>query len=142
MFRNSLILIGSLLMGNAAFAGDPEKGEKVFKKCKACHAIVADNGEGETIVKGGRSGPNLWGVIGRPVGSYPNYKYGKSILEANENGMVWDDANFVAFVKDTKKFWVEQLDDSAAKSKMSFKLSKGGEDVLSYLKSVGPEMTK
>ena len=41
--------------------GDLAHGEKVFKKCTACHQIAAD---GKNMI-----GPNLWGVIGRTSGS-------------------------------------------------------------------------
>jgi len=48
-----------------------EDGEKVFKKCAACHSIS----------KGGANkiGPALWGVIGRKVGSVNDYKYSKAM---------------------------------------------------------------
>ena len=62
------------LLAVPAFAeGDAAKGEKGFKKCKSCHMVVSDSGE--TIVKGGKTGPNLWGVAGRPAGSYEGFKY-------------------------------------------------------------------
>ena len=46
-------------------------GEKVFKKCAACH----------TIAKGGgnKIGPALWGVLGRKSGSISDYKYSKAM---------------------------------------------------------------
>lgn len=51
------------LLAAPAFAeGDPAKGEKGFKKCKSCHMVVSDTGE--AIVKGGKTGPNLWGIAG------------------------------------------------------------------------------
>ena len=45
----------SLLAVPAFAEGDAAKGEKGFKKCKSCHMIVSP--EGETIVKGGKTGP-------------------------------------------------------------------------------------
>ena len=51
----------------ALASGDAAKGESDFKKCKACHAIVAD--DGTEIVKGGKVGPNLYGVVGRAAAS-------------------------------------------------------------------------
>ena len=47
------------------------EGAKVFKKCAACHSI-AEGGANKI-------GPALWGVIGRPAGSVPNYKYSKAL---------------------------------------------------------------
>ena len=52
--------------------GDLVHGEKVFKKCSACHMIVSD---GKNMI-----GPNLWGVIGRTAGSISDYKYSKAMV--------------------------------------------------------------
>ena len=53
-------------------------GEKVFKKCAACHSIA----------KGGSNkiGPALWGVLGRQVGSVSDYKYSKAMAS---HGKTW-----------------------------------------------------
>lgn len=135
-----LALVVGTLMAGPAFAdghttGDAAKGEKAFKKCKSCHSIVSP--EGDVIFKGGKTGPNLYGVAGRQAGMVEGFKYGASLKEAGEKGLVWDEASFAAFVKDTKGYLSEYLGGSA-KSKMSFKLKKGGEDVYAYLLSVGP----
>ena len=52
--------------------GDLAHGEKVFKKCTACHQIAVD---GKNMI-----GPNLWGVIGRTSGSIGDYKYSKAMI--------------------------------------------------------------
>jgi len=123
------------LLAAPAFAtGDVDKGEKGFKKCKSCHTIAP--AEGDVIVKGGKTGPNLYGVIGRTAGTFEGFKYGADIVAAGEAGLVWDEENFVSYVQDPKKFLKEYLDNTSAKSKMSFKLKKGGEDVAAYLSSV------
>ena len=51
--------------------GDLATGEKVFKKCSACHSIV----------KGGKNniGPALYNVVGRQVGAVNDYKYSKAL---------------------------------------------------------------
>ena len=51
--------------------GDIATGEKVFKKCAACHSIV----------KGGKNniGPALYNVVGRDVGAVSDYKYSKAL---------------------------------------------------------------
>ena len=51
--------------------GDITTGEKVFKKCAACHSIV----------KGGKNniGPALYNVVGRDVGAVDDYKYSKAL---------------------------------------------------------------
>jgi len=109
--------------------GDAEKGEKEFRKCRACHMIASED---ETFVKGGRSGPNLYGVIGRQAGSAEDFGYGESLVEAGEGGLVWDEENLAEYVADPKRFLSDHLGTSAV-SKMTFKLRKGGEDVAAYL---------
>ena len=59
---------------NALMAmGDIATGEKVFKKCAACHSIA----------KGGKNniGPALYNVVGRQIGSISDYKYSKALSE-------------------------------------------------------------
>ncbi|MDX1821766.1 MAG: c-type cytochrome [Alphaproteobacteria bacterium] len=117
-------------------AGDAAKGEREFNKCKACHMIQA--ADGTDIVKGGKTGPNLYGVIGRAAGSQEGFRYGESLAAAGEAGLVWDEENLAAYVQDPKAFLVEYNDDPKARSSMSFKLAKGAEDVAAYLASVAP----
>ena len=56
-----------LALGNVAH------GEKVFKKCSACHMIVSD---GKNMI-----GPNLWGVIGRQAAVISDYNYSKAMKD-------------------------------------------------------------
>ena len=57
--------------------GDLVTGEKVFKKCAACHSIV----------KGGKNaiGPALYNVVGRKVGAVEDYKYSKALVAYDKN---------------------------------------------------------
>ena len=57
--------------------GDLATGEKVFKKCSACHSIV----------KGGKNniGPALYNVVGRQIGSISDYKYSKALAAYGKN---------------------------------------------------------
>jgi cytochrome c len=130
----SALFAALALFALPAHAADPAKGESEFKKCKACHAIVAP--DGTEVQKGGKTGPNLWGLIGRPVAAQEGYGYGESILAVGATGMVWDEASLAAYITDPAKWLKETLGDSSARSKMSFKLAKGAEDVAAYLASV------
>ncbi|MFN3642118.1 MAG: c-type cytochrome [Gemmobacter sp.] len=135
----TLTLIAALAaasFGGTAFAGDAASGEKEFGKCKTCHGIVAD--DGTEIQKANKTGPNLYGVIGRQAGTVEGFKYGASLVLAGEKGLVWDETNIVEYLADPQKFLRAYLDDNKAKSNMSFKLAKKGDDVAAYLASVGP----
>tara|TARA_B100000963_G_C22620471_1_gene669680 strand:+ start:1632 stop:2171 length:540 start_codon:yes stop_codon:yes gene_type:complete len=52
--------------------GDAVSGEKIFKKCAACHSII----------KGGKNniGPALYNVVGRKIGGVADYKYSKALV--------------------------------------------------------------
>lgn len=136
--------LGFALLSAPAFAdghatGDAEAGEKVFNKCKACHMI--QDADGNDIVKGGRTGPNLYGLYTRVAGA-GDFRYGDSIVEAGEAGLVWNEEEFVKYVADPKKYLAEYNDDKRAKSKMAFKLKDEEEaaNVWAYIVSVGPEV--
>jgi len=70
---------------NALFAmGDVAHGEKVFRKCKACHSINQD-GKNKT-------GPKLWNVMFRPIGAVTDYKYSKALSSYGKKGS-WEEMN-------------------------------------------------
>ena len=53
--------------------GDIASGEKIFKKCAACHSIVKDGKN--------KIGPALWNVVNRKVGGVSDYKYSKALAD-------------------------------------------------------------
>ncbi|HGG64018.1 MAG TPA: c-type cytochrome [Rhodobacteraceae bacterium] len=133
--KRTLAILAVLAAASPAFAeGDVAAGEKLFKKCKACHMIV--NGD-DVIFKGGKTGPNLYGVIGRQVGAQEDFtKYSAGLVALGEAGMVWDEATLAEWVTNPKDFL--KAHDQPAKTGMSFKLKRGGEDIAAYLASVSP----
>ena len=73
---------------------DAAKGEQVFKKCNACHN--ADKGGANAL------GPNLWGVLGEPIGKGA---HGFAFSEALAGkGGAWDFANLSEWLANPKKF--------------------------------------
>ncbi len=114
---------------NALDAGDAEKGEKVFKKCMACHMIGPEAKN--------KVGPVLNDVIGRTAGTFADYKYGKSIVAAGEAGLVWTEDEIFAYLANPKKYLRAKLEDKKAKSKMSAKFKKEEDrlNVIAYLKT-------
>jgi cytochrome c len=133
MFRALPVLI---LLSCPALAQDAALGETVFKKCSACHAIIA--ADGTEVRKGGKVGPNLFGVIGRRIGSYPDFNYGGALVAAGAEGAVWDGQSLALYVQNPSAWLQEKTGDAGARSKMSFKLGKGGADVAAYLAALAP----
>lgn len=90
-----IVLAGlmSALMPLAAFAeGDVEAGEKVFKKCKACHMVG-------TKAKN-RVGPTLNGVVGRASAQVEGYKYSKAMIAAE---LTWDEETLTTYLANPRK---------------------------------------
>ena len=97
--------------------------------------------DGTDIQKGGRTGPNLFGVVGRVAGSNEDFgkKYSKSMVAAGEAGLTWDEEQLAVYLQDPTAYLKTYLGDDSAKSRMAFKLKNGGADVAAYLASVAPE---
>ncbi|MBM4045905.1 MAG: cytochrome c family protein [Planctomycetes bacterium] len=115
-----VIAIVSLMAINLAQAGDAAKGEKVAKKCAACH----------TFDKGGpaRVGPNLSGVVGRKAGAVEGFKYSEAMVSA---GILWQDASLDKYLTDPKGM--------VPRNRMTFPgLKDAGEraDLIEYLKTL------
>ncbi|MBL4766855.1 MAG: cytochrome c family protein [Rhodobacteraceae bacterium] len=133
MFK-SVSLVSTLVVSFAAatpgFSQDADAGAKVFKKCKACHQI------GEGAENG--AGPQLYGIIGRTAGGAEGFKYGRDMVKAGENGLVWTEDLLSDYLADPKKFLREYLDNPKAKAKMAFRLKKEKDrlNVIAYLANV------
>ena len=116
-------------------AGDATKGEKDYGKCKACHMIVAPD---ETVImKGGKTGPNLYGIVGRAAGSVEGFKYGSGLVDAGAAGLIWTEENIAAYIVAPKGFLTETL-GAPAKANMAKQNLKAPADVAAYLASVAP----
>ena len=57
--------------------GDIAHGEKIFKKCSACHSIEAGGGN--------KIGPALYNVVGRKIAAVQDYKYSKALVDYKKN---------------------------------------------------------
>ena len=65
----------SMFLTSASF----EKGEKLFKKCSACHNYQKDSAN--------KVGPNLWNIINRPKASVQGFTYSKALAEFSGNSV-------------------------------------------------------
>lgn len=122
------------LNGMPVFAGDPAAGAQQWRQCRSCHMIVAPSGE--VIQNGGRVGPNLYGVVGQPAASVEGFRYSPDLIAAGEAGLVWDEANFIAYVQDPTGFIRSHSGNNAARSPMNFQMRSGAADMYAYLASL------
>lgn len=143
MIKATATIFAAALLTAPAFAdehasGDPDAGEAVFKKCMSCH-VIADPDGNVLAGRNAKTGPNLYGIVGTKAGEVEGFRFGKSILAAGEAGLVWDEETFVAYVQDPKAFLREFLDDSKARTKMSFKLrdEQDAKDVFAFIAQFG-----
>ena len=104
-------------------AGDVAKGEKVSKKCKACH-VFEEGGKNKL-------GPALWGIVGRDIGAAEGFKYSNAL-----GGMdgAWTYENLDQFLA-APKTWLPG-------TKMVFagvKKEQDRADLIAYLRSLAAE---
>jgi cytochrome c len=115
-------LAGALLAAPAfAQDGDAAAGEEAFRQCATCHAIVDADGNAIAGRANMRTGPNLYGVVGRQAGSVEGFRYRPDIVEAGEGGLVWDQAGLTAYLQDPGGFLSDTL-GKRARSGMSYQV--------------------
>lgn len=116
------VLAVGLFAGSAMAEGDVKKGEKVFKRCKACHKVE----EGKNGV-----GPHLFGIVDRDVASVEGYKYSKGMEAYGGGDEIWDAARLDAYLTKPKK--------EVKGTKMAFaglKKEKQRADLIAYLETL------
>lgn len=104
----------------ASAGGDAAAGEKVFKKCKACHQV----GDGAA----NRVGPVLNGIVGKAAGTTADFKYSDALMAKAAEGLVWTEENIDTLLANPKDF--------IKGTKMSFaglRKEQDRADVIAYL---------
>jgi cytochrome c2 len=122
-----LMLVGAAFtfFTGTAHAQDVAAGEKVFKKCAACHAV----GEGAK----NKVGPEQNALFGRTAGTAPDYNYSQAMKDAGAKGLVWNEETLGKYLENPKEF--------IPGNKMAFPgLKKEDErkNVIAYLKTFSP----
>jgi cytochrome c len=126
-----------------AFAQDAANGETVFQRqCQNCHNIVDDAGEVLAGRPNMRTGPNLYGVIGRQAGVVDGFRYGDDLVAAGaEAGIVWSEEELIVYLQDPRGYLRETLDNNRARSQMAFQVRSESDaaDVAAYLATFGAQ---
>lgn len=118
-----LVIWAAAAAAQDAPAGDVAKGEKVFRKCAACHTL---DPSGKSKV-----GPDLYGVVGRTTGTLEGFKYSDAMIKAGEEGHVWTVEELNLYLENPKSM--------LPGNKMTFVGLKKPEeraDVIAYIQSV------
>ena len=111
------------LVASPALAQDATKGERVFKRCAACHNVDQEKN---------KIGPHLVGIVGRKAGAVDGFKYSTSLLKKAEEGLEWTKENLDAYLESPKKF--------IPRGKMAFDGLRKEDDranVIAYLEEAG-----
>ncbi|MCW1951994.1 MAG: c-type cytochrome [Octadecabacter sp.] len=124
--------------GHAA-TGDAEAGEQQFnRQCVACH-VVAD-ADGEVLAgRNARTGPNLYAIAGRQLGTVDGFRYGDAIVELGEGGTTWTEEAFVGYVQDPTSWLRETLENDRARGKMAYRVRNEQDalDMFAFLATFG-----
>lgn len=124
----SLSTLAACCAAGAAFAGDAERGAKVFKKCASCHQVGAEAKK--------RVGPPLNNMIGAKAGGMADFKYSPAMKKAAQGGLHWNTDTLGAYLENPKAY--------IPGTKMSFrglKTEADRTDVIAYLATFsGDEM--
>jgi cytochrome c len=110
--------------GTVLPAADIAAGEATFKKCESCH----NNAQGGPNM----TGPNLWGVVGRPTASHPGMSYSDAMMAHAKDSPAWTYDQLYMFLAAPGK-WVKG-------TKMTFAGIKKPEErinLIAYLRSQG-----
>ncbi len=137
MKKLSLAAASLSLLAAPAFAGDPAAGEAAFGQCQTCHVVATEDGE-VLAGRNARSGPNLYGIVGRQAGTVDGFRYQASIVQAGEEGLVWDEENLVPYLLNPPGFLTETL-GSRARSGMSHRVRTEDQarDLVAFLAQFG-----
>lgn len=117
-----------------AMAGDAAAGERDWRQCRSCH-MIADN-DGNVIQRGGRVGPNMYGIIGSPAAAADGFRYSADLRAAGAAGLVWTEENFLAYITDPSGFLRDFTGNAGAQSSMNYQARSGQENILAYLMSL------
>src|SRR5690349_5082575 len=82
-WRTLALLAGgaATLVRLAPLRADPARGEQIFQRCFACHSVVAGDDR--------LPDPSLRGVVGRPAGILPRFRYSPALVYARPRRLVW-----------------------------------------------------
>jgi cytochrome c len=80
----AIVALASATAANGPLKGDPRRGEEIYGRCGACHALDTN-----------RTGPRHCGLFSRHVGTEPGFAYSDAM---KRSGIVWDERTLDRFL--------------------------------------------
>jgi len=129
----ALSLLAAPAFADGHASGDAAAGEEAFnRQCVSCH-VVADPDGNVLAGRNARTGPNLFNLVDRGIGMYPDFDYGDSIVEVGQmEDMTWTEEHFVAYTMDPTGWLRETLDNRRARGKMAYQVRSEEDSVNLY----------
>jgi cytochrome c len=82
-------MASGIIVSGTIYAGDPRKGEEIYSRCLACHALEYD-----------RVGPRHCGLLGRRAGTIPDFQYSEAMRRSK---LTWNAKTLDRFLTDPAK---------------------------------------
>lgn len=115
-FFSLTVLLTLYLILPVLAQGDARTGEKIYQKCRSCHEL-------DHLTN--KMGPHLKDLLGRTVGSVAGFQYSDALIQAKQDGLIWDAKSLKQFLTSPKTMfpgtkmrfwglWENQIDDLTA----------------------------
>tara|TARA_Y100000310_G_C20584944_1_gene764892 strand:+ start:474 stop:833 length:360 start_codon:yes stop_codon:yes gene_type:complete len=88
--KQLMIILSVLMLMGVAHANPKVSGEKVFKRCVACHSFTKT-----------KIGPPLGNIFDKKIGSVKGFRYSKAMTNSD---MIWNDCTLDGFLKKPRKY--------------------------------------
>ena len=135
----TLLSAGMAYADAHAASGDASAGEGVFRQCATCHNVVNEAGDVLAGRPNMRTGPNLYAIAGRTIGSVEGFRYSPGLSALNDAGEIWVEENFVAYIQDPTGYIREATGDGGLRGSMAPQRMRGdtdAADLYAYLASL------
>ena len=112
----------------ASASGDAVRGKQKFKAtCEVCHLAMDNAARNDELIK---IGPNLFGVVGRPAGTYKGFRYSQAM---KASGITWTEEVLGKYIEAPQK-----MVPSVRMTFQGVSNPQDIDDIVAYLATLGP----
>lgn len=104
--------------------------KKVINRCSRCHAFEA----GKKMA----TGPNLFGVMGRKIGTETNFRFSEAYSNLGKDGLSWNEKDLEEYLTNNYAFLQKKNNNKKAKGRMNYNLEKPEDRkiIIDYIKTL------